>query len=380
MGAMTSPALSLAVLALMSALGLRAAPDPAGPKPQPDLLVFTNGERLTGQLERATGATVTFKSNMVGEIIVEWSRIKELHSSKKFAVIEKGVKLRKRADSSKVPQGTVSATGQTLTVDPGAGGAPRSIPVGSAALVVDESAFQSDVLHNPEFFEAWKGAVTAGAALVEATQHSETLTASVHLVRAIPTVSWLDARNRTIFDFSTSYGLLSQPNTPQLKTDIYHASVERDQYFTERVYIFGQVSYDHNFSQGLDLQQAYGGGIGWTVIKTANETLDLKGSNDYVNQQFQQSSANQSLFGSIFAEDWTRKFHHQITFVEQLSITPAWTNLNAYAAAGNVSLTVPVYKRLSFTAGVIDTFLNNPPPEFKKNSFQFSTGLTYTLP
>ena len=376
---MTSSALSLAVLTLMLAPGLRAVPEPAGPKPQPDILVFTNGEKLIGHLERATGATVTFKSDMVGEITVEWSKIKELHSSQKFAVVEKDVSLGRHEDSSKIPQGTVSATGQTLTVDPGPGGAPWTIPVGNAAHVMDESAFQSDVLHTPGFLDAWKGAFTVGGALVEATQHSETFTGAVHLVRAIPTVNWLDARDRTIVDFSTSYGVLSQPNTPKLKTEIYHAGAERDEYFTARVYAFGQLSYDHNFSQGLDLEQAYGGGIGWTVIKTANETFDLKSSVDYQKEQFQQSSSNQNLFGSIFAEDWSRKFLRQVTFFEQLSITPAWNNLNAYAAAGNANLTVPVYKRLSFTAGVIDTFLNNPPSAFKKNSFQFSTGLTYTL-
>jgi hypothetical protein len=39
-----------------------------------------------------------------------------------------------------------------------------------------------------------------------------------------------------------------------------------------------------------------------------------------------------------------------------------------------------VYKRLSLAVSTLDTFLNNPPPGFKKNSFQFTTGLTYTLP
>ncbi len=55
-------------------------------------------------------------------------------------------------------------------------------------------------------------------------------------------------------------------------------------------------------------------------------------------------------------------------------------NLNAYSAAGFVNLTLPLYKRFNFTTGVIDTFLNNPPPGFKKNSFQFITGITYALP
>jgi putative salt-induced outer membrane protein YdiY len=377
MDSMRTRVLHLVCLTLFSIPGLHAAADP--PKQDPDILVFTDGEKLIGQLERATAETVTFKSDMAGEVTVEWSKIKELHSSRKFAVIEKGVKLSKRADTSKVPQGTVSASGQTLTVQPAPGAAPQNIPVASAARVIDEPTFQSEVVETPGPLQAWSGTVTAGTSLVEATQHSETFTGSIHLVRTIPTVSWMEPRNRTIVDFSTSYGKVSQPNTPTLKTDIYHAGAERDEYFTDRVYAFGQASFDHNFSQGLDLEQEYGGGIGWTVIKTAKETLDLKASLNYAKEQFQQSSANQDLFGSIFAEDWTRKFLHQVTFVEQLSITPAWNNLNAYAAAGSATLAVPVYKRLSFSVGVIDMFLNNPPPAFKKNSFQLTAGLTYTL-
>jgi hypothetical protein len=29
--------------------------------------------------------------------------------------------------------------------------------------------------------------------------------------------------------------------------------------------------------------------------------------------------------------------------------------------------------------GSLDTFLNDPPPGFRKNSFQFTAGLTYAL-
>jgi hypothetical protein len=40
---------------------------------------------------------------------------------------------------------------------------------------------------------------------------------------------------------------------------------------------------------------------------------------------------------------------------------------------------LPVYKRLSVSTGIIDNFLNDPPPGFRKNSFQFNLGFTYTL-
>ena len=58
---------------------------------------------------------------------------------------------------------------------------------------------------------------------------------------------------------------------------------------------------------------------------------------------------------------------------------PAWNNLNAYAANGSLTVTVPLFRRLSMNLTSADSFLNNPAPGYQKNSFTFSTGLTYTL-
>ena len=346
--------------------------------PEPDVLIFTNGEKLIGHLVRATGGKVTFKSDMAGEVTVEWKQIQELRSSQKFAVVKKDVQLHHGDVGDSVPQGTIGVKEQKIEVQAGAEHT-QTVPVGDAAFVVDEASFQK-ALHRPGLLEDWKGAVTGGASLVEATQNSTTFTGGFSFVRAVPIEGWLDPRNRTIVDFSASYGKVTQPNTPTLKTAIYHADAERDEYFSPRLYGFGQLAFDHNFSQGLDLQQSYGGGLGWTVMKSANQALDVKASMNYVNQEFQTSGQNQNLIGSAFAERYTRTLPHGMLFAEQLSVNPAWNNTRAYSAVAGAGLTLPVYKRLSVAVNTLDTFLNNPPPGFKKNSFQFTTGVTYTLP
>ncbi len=356
-----------------------AQSDQSPAKPQPDVLIFLDGERLIGQMERATDKSVTFKSDAVGEITADWSKVKELRSSQKFAVVPKNVTLRRNQDTSNIPQGVVSMSDQKLQVEPGGGQPPRTVPVADAAHVVDQADFQKAVTENPGLLRDWNGSVTAGASLVEATQNSRTFTTGLSLVRAIPTQDWLTPRNRTSIDFSASYGQVTQPNTPSIKTEIYHADAERDEYLSSRVFAFGQAAFDHNYSQGLDLQQSYGGGVGWTVIKDANQELDLKGSMNYIRQSFQVSAQNQNLIGSTFGENYSRKLSHGILFVEALSFTPAWNNTSAYSAIGSAALTIPAYKRLNFTVGTVDTFLNNPPPGFKKFSFQFTTGATYVL-
>jgi len=346
-------------------------------KPDPDVLTLVDGEKLIGQLKSATAASVVFKSDLVGYVTVEWKNIQELHTSEMFAVVPKGVELRKTENVNKVPQGTVVVTGQNVQVTP-ASQAPQTVSVGNVAAVVDEATFQK-TFHRYGLLQGWNGNATAGIALTEATQNNRTFTASINLVRAIPPETWTDLRNRTIFNFNEAYGALSQPNTPTVKTSLFHADIEQDRYLSPRAFLLGDVTFDHNFSQGLDLQQTYGGGAGLVVLKTASQELDFKASADYIRQQFSASSSNHSLIGSIFSETYLRKFAHGITLNEQGGFIPAWNELHAYSAFAGGSLTFPAYHHVGFTVGALDNFLNDPPPGFKKNSFQLTVGATFAL-
>ena len=356
-----------------------AAFSQTGSKPEPDVLILTDGEKLIGQLKRSNGTSVTFKSDMAGEVKVDWSNIKELHSSQRFAVIKTDLKVHRHFDPSSVPQGVISVADSKLEVNTGEGVAPQTIPLIEAAQVINAAEFQKDIGY-AGFLQDWKGALTGGLSLVESTQKSRTFTGGFHFIRAVPGADWLEPRNRTILDFGAAYGKVTQPGTASVKTEIFHASAERDEYFSPRLFGFGQAAYDHNFSQGLDLQQSYGGGIGWAVIKKADRELDLKGSMTYIRQSFQESKGNQNLIGATLAQTYNRRFVRGIFFVEQLAVTPAFNNPDAYSAIGSATLTIPAYRRLNLNVGILDSFLNNPPPGFKKNSFQFTTGVAYTLP
>jgi hypothetical protein len=274
---------------------------------------------------------------------------------------------------SDIPQGTMVVENQTIQLTP-----PKSVPVADVNTIVDQPSFQKAVTRRPGFFEDWKGTLTGGATLVEATQNSRQFTGAVSLIRAEPQETWINPVNRTAFNLVESYGRVTQPNTPTVKTSIFHVDAQRDEYFTTSLFAFGEVAYDHNYSQGLDLQQTYNGGIGWSPIHRANEVLNLKGSMSYIHQQFT-TGKSLNLIGSVFGEDYMRKLPRGMVFTQRASIAPAWNNLDAYSAAFAALLTMPVYKHLSGSTGIIDTFLNNPPPGFKKNSFQFTLGLTYTL-
>jgi hypothetical protein len=356
---------------------------PAPPKPAPDVIVFTNGDQLSGTLERGIGNSITFKSDMAGEITVPLDKVKELRSSGSFAVLRKSV-----ADNRKtVVPGTLIYTDSTLTVAAPTA-APELVPEKEIAYIIDQPTYDMELEKKPGPLYGWNGTVNGGATIVRSTDNGSTYTAGIALVRAIPAVPYLVPRNRTTFDLQETYGKLTTPVIPQTTpptppsvalTSIFHADAERDEYLSQKFFALAQTSFDHNYAQGLQLQQVYGGGIGWTAFKTARQQLDVKATMQYEKQTFETVSSNQDLVGSTLSEAYHRALPRKLLFTESASYLPAWNNSSAYSASFTAGLVMPLFKRLSLNINTTDNFLNDPAAGFNKNSFQFVTAASYTL-
>ncbi len=364
------------------------------PAQVPDTLVFVNGDQLSGTLVRGVGDSVVFRSDMAGELTIPLAKVKELRSTGSFAVLKKN----ERVKRGELRPGTVTvADGNVTVASPIA--EPETIPVNKVGFILDQATFDKEVERKAGFFYGWNGAVTAGATFVQSTQHGGTFNAGLSLVRTVPTVSYLQTRNRTMLNIAESYGTLTTPIIPQtdpptpdsvVKTSIFHGDLERDQYFTQRFYALGATAFDHNFAQGLDLQSVFGGGIGWTPITTAKQQLDMKVDIHYEKQSFIQSTdptvapiPELNLIGSTIALAYRRTLPKKMLLTTNASILPAFNTPegqpNAYSANGSVALGLPVWKRLSMSLSANDSFLNNPSPGYKKNSFQFVTGVSYSI-
>lgn len=381
------PALLLvAAFAGMSQAGAQAA---AGS----DVLVLSNGDTLHGKLVNSIGGSITFHSDALGDLSVGWDKIKELKTSGSYAVIDKTVKIHSKKNAGTIPEGQLEVADKSITVHPEKGAAPAPIPVANAQYIMDAGTLDKQLYHQPGFFTGWNGAATAGAAIVTATENQYTFSGGVGLVRVVPTVSWLTTRDRTSIDFLGSFGKITQPGytnpvtgivVPAVvtKSAIYHADAERDEYFSPRFFALAQTAFDHNYGQDLELQQIYGGGFGWTFLKTPKEEADLKATIQYEKQQFISSgSANQNLIGSTISLAYV--LHRKlVTYTQGLAYIPAFNNPHAYSANETNTLAFPAYKNFSFSLGTLDSYLNNPPsslPPTKRNSFQFTMGLTYAI-
>jgi hypothetical protein len=390
---------SLLVLSLVSGVLFQQtitgwAQSPAA-KPAPDVIVFTNGDQLTGTLERADGDSFVFKSDVVGEVTVSADKIKELHAGGKFVALKKGEKITR---TSKQP-GAITYGDNAVTVADIPSKTPEVVPIKDLAHLIDSVTYGKEVTSNPGIWYGWNGSVSGGITLVESTQTGQTYNLAVNLIRLIPSVSFLPPRTRSTINVLETYGKITQPVIPQTnpptpdtvaKTNIFHADAEHDKYFTTKIYGLVGVSFDHNFAQGLNLQQIYGAGVGWTVIQTPVQEFDVKADVHYERQNFIQPTPvagqppapvtpSTNLIGSSFTELYHRNLPAKIIFTESGTFIPAWNNSDAYSAIFGAGLQLPTYKRFSLNVNVLDNYLNRPAIGFKSNSLQFVTGVLYTL-
>ena len=326
---------------------------------------------------------VTFHTNALGDVVIPWSQIKELHTAGRYGVMPKGLKLHGKKSLGQIPSGSIDVANQAVTLHAPSGAAPAPMPVDNAQYIVDYATLDNQINHTPSLWSGWNGAATAGATLVQATQNQYTVSGALSLMRTVPSVTWLNPRNRMAVDFSGSYGKITTPGSPSVKSAIYHVDAERDEYISSRIFALGQLAFDHNFAQDLQLQQIYGAGFGWTLFETPRHEADVKATLQYEKQQFITGAAgsNQNLVGSTFSADYllhTKPF----TFAQNIAYVPSYNVPRAYSANETNTLTFSAYKNFGFSVGTIDSYLNNPPaliPATKRNSFQFTMGLTYAI-
>jgi hypothetical protein len=147
-------------IVLPSALGLAfavpmQAQAPAAPAAPSDVIIFTNGDQLTGKLLREVAGSVTFHSDIAGDVSVTWDKIKSIKTGQQFAVIQQGQHVTRKTADADIVQGNVQVEDNQVEVNQAAGAASKNIPVKDAQYVIDKDTYTKELRGNPGFFSGW---------------------------------------------------------------------------------------------------------------------------------------------------------------------------------------------------------------------------------
>lgn len=359
-----------------------------------DTITFDNGDTLTGKVGKVVYGNMSFHSDALGDLTIPLTKIKAMHTSTAFAAGTTTAQLTKKNVAEQVPVGRIELENETLSVMLPQSQV-RAFPVKNLRFMLDEPAYRRELHNQSDFLYGWYGTATLGASVVASTNNAQTYTGTVGLVRAIPTIAGLPAGSKTILNLSGTYGLAKDPEIVSggdvfqtasvTKTDILHGDLEYDKFFSPMVFGLVSGSADHNFGNGLELQQAYGAGIGWGILRSPQNDLSVRASLQYEQQQFYNGitsglgTPTENLVSASIGETWSRTFPHSIKFNEYVTLAPTFNVVKAYSGVAGVGFVFPVYKNLNFSVTTTDNYLGDPPEGFQRNTFQLTTGITYTL-
>ena len=359
-----------------------------------DTITFGNGDRLTGKVGKVVYGSVSFHSDELGDLTIPLTKIKTMHTATAFAAGSTTQRLTRKNIAEQLPVGKIVLENETLQVILPQGEL-RKFPVKDLSFMLDEPAYRRELHNESDFLYGWYGTATLGATVVKSTNSAQTYTGAVALVRAIPTIAGLPAGSKTILNLSGTYGLAKDPEIVSggnvfqtasvTKTDILHGDLEYDKFFTPMVFGLVNGNADHNFGNGLELQQAFGAGLGWAILRSPQNDLAVRASLQYEQQQFYNGirsglgTPTENLVSASIGETWSRTFPHSIKFNEYVRLNPTFNVVNAYSGVAGASFVLPVYKNLNFSVTTTDNYLGDPPQGFLRNTFQFTTGVTYTL-
>lgn len=338
-----------------------------------DQVTLKNGDRLSGSVVSSDAKTLLLKTEYAGDVTIKWDAISAIDSSQNLTIsLKDGKRL----------TGKVSTNDGTLVA--GGGSAPKDTIVAvrndAEQRAADE---QAEKLAHPKLYYFWNGVFDTGLALTRGNSATVSYTLNSAAVRQT-------ARDK--LSLFATYIYANDDTTPPSRTtaNALRSGARLDWNLTPRVFVFGFGNFETNELQHLSLRQVYGGGLGYHIIKTDRNVLDVFGGFDYDRDEFAAYSLlnptppplitpfaarTQNSAEATVGEEFNSKLNKRSTLSETFSLFPNLSHTGDFRYQFDATMATQVKAWLSWQVTFSDHYINYPPSGLKANDLVLSTGL-----
>jgi len=337
-----------------------------------DQVTLKNGDRLTGTIVKSDAKTMLIKTELAGDVNVQWDAVTSIVSSQALHLALK---------DGQTVVGTVTTADGKLDVATKTTGevvAPKETVV-TVRNDDEEKSYDAEMdrLRNPHLMDFWSGMLDTGLSVTRG--NSATLAYSLSAKAARVTT-----RDK-ISVFSTAV-YASDDTTPPSRTTAHaiRGGIRGDFNVSDRVFVFGFTDFEYDQFQDLDLRNVLGGGLGYHVIKTKNTTFDVFGGGDYEQEYFSATPAfptglTRKTGEVVLGEELDTKLNGRTTLSEKFSLFPNVSDTGNYRLQFDATASTKLKAWLGWQITYSDRYLSNPLPGLKKNDMLLSTGLRLTF-
>jgi len=321
-----------------------------------DVVVMSNGDRLTGQVKRLQNGLLFVAMDYVsGNIGLDWDQVESVQSTATFQIVLSNGqrfigKIEKTSRENERQKNFVirEAAEEIL------------VPTGSIASI-DSS--------KPTFWRQLQGTIDLGYSFTSGNSQSS-LNANTNATYR--TKGWETAAS---FDstFSGQSGA-SSTNREDLQLTLYR-------FLNRNSFIAGLSDFLHSSRQDLNLRTTLGAGYGRYLKRTTNGNLSWLGGVVYVHESFDTTAAqpsDQSLEAVIGLEYSYVRFNLG-ELDSQVRLYPGLTDSGRLRLTTNNSLTIKLRNNFHLVFTFWDNYDSRPPATATRNEFGTSSGIGWSF-
>jgi putative salt-induced outer membrane protein len=333
-----------------------------------EVVVFKNGDKLTGSWLRVTGGRLSLKSEVAGEVSLPLDKIQSFSTEKAVVLLLKGggtVQADKASLSSGVWQ-AVTAEG-TRTLDPRA----------TVALYPREIYLPRSPERTGRPWKNWQGNGELGYSLVRGDRQAGTLNIGLNMTRRQPDLPGVSERFRTNYSLNLLLANARTAGQPSTSANSISTGLRQDFLFTSTNFLFLIGGLEHIESQGLKLRQTYGAGIGRDLLHWSPFSLSVLGGVTFVLERFNVPTDREDSSEALVGEKLSVSLSPRFNIFHHMNFYYAVRSPGRYRFETNSTLNTRVFSRLSFTTSFTDRYLSDPLPGLQRNETLVTTGLSF---
>lgn len=327
---------------------------PAVGAPKTDILVFVNGDRLTGEFKNLERGQLSFNTDATGTIAIEWDKVASLQTDQ-YLTVETTSGLRY---FGRVPQ---AAKEGTLKVQVDADTKGWDLPL---ADVVRAAPIEKGNL-----IERLDGYVTAGYDYTKATDLQQfTFTGGI---------SSRDEKRQWSIDGETT--LTSQSG--QDDTSRYNINVQNRRFLADRWFVQGFGGFDGNDELALDMRGTVGAAYGRFLVQDNRQEWATYAGVAAIREKFTNQDANDSVEGVLGTQYWFYLFDApEASLNLTLNVFPSLTESGRVRSESEFSARYEIVDDLFFEARLYGSFDSDPGEEANSRSdYGVTTSLGYSF-
>lgn len=322
-----------------------------------DQVVMKNGDRATGSIIKKDGKDLTIKTEQFGTVTTSWDQVASIVADKPVNVV---------LPDGRTVQGTIATTNgkvEVATKDTKLSLAPAEI----TTIRNDDEQKAYERLQKPGWGQLWTATGNVGFAGTTGNAQTMTFTAGINAERVTTT-------DKTSVYFSAIEASALANGRNSNTAQAVRGGVEYDHNLTPRLFLNTFNDYEYDKFQDLDLRFVVGAGLGFHLVKTDRNHLDLLGGIDFNHASFSTPLIQDSA-EAYWGDDYTYKLSAATSFYQTFRMFNDLTDTGTYRMNSGVGAATKISKWLIWNLALSDRYLNHPAPGRKTNDFLYTTGL-----